>query len=78
MDDRIRRQAVLYTAIALVDHNAGSVVINGNIKRIFNDEDDLVKVEYADGRIGLACDANTEELDQAIRKWREEHTVFIH
>ena len=72
MDRRIRKQAAIYTLIKYVDENNGSIVINNNmIKRIFNDEDDIVKVEYCSGDIVLLSDVGIEILEGAIFKWKE-------
>ena len=70
MDRRLKRQAALYMLITLVDANNGSIEINGGaIRRSFNDEDQVVKVEQSDGTIALAADMNFEDLDGAVRKW---------
>lgn len=72
MDKRIRKQAAIYTLIKYIDENNGSIVINNNmIKRIFNDEDDIVKVEYCSGDIGLLSDVGIEILESAIFYWKE-------
>ena len=56
--------------ITLVDANNGSIDINsGAIRRSFNDENQMVRVEQSDGTIALAADMNFEDLDEAVRKW---------
>ena len=56
--------------ITLVDANNGSIDINtGAIRRSFNDENQVVRVEQSDGTIALAADMNFEDLDEAVRKW---------
>lgn len=70
MDNRLKRQAALYMLITLVDENNGSIDINaGTIRRFYNDEDQVVKVEHSDGTTSLAADLDGEELYDATLKW---------
>ena len=67
MDKRLRKQAAFYMLTSLVDANNGNVLLHTNeLKRAFNNEDDIVMVEYNNGEIGLACEANIETLESAI------------
>lgn len=71
MDERIKKRAALYILIKLVDENNGNLIIgNDNVKRVFNDEDDIVRIEYSNGKIGLLADADFETIDDAIHNWR--------
>lgn len=72
MDERIKKRAALYTLIKIVDENNGSIIINTDkIKRVFSDEDDVVRVEYLTGDIGLLVDADFETMNEAILKWQQ-------
>ena len=60
--------------VQMVDANNGEVVINdGKINRVFNDADETVMVEYADGRTESLADAKFNVMDAAIKKWRDEN-----
>lgn len=73
MDDKIKRRAALYMLIKLVDQNNGSITVNTDkIKRVFNDEDDIVRVEYTTGEVGLLADADFQTMDDAIHEWQSE------
>ena len=70
MDARLKRRAALYMLITLIDENGGSIEIRSDaIRRGFNDENQVVKVEKSDGTIALAADIDSEALDTAVRKW---------
>ena len=74
MEDRMKRYAALYMLIKLVDDNNGSINIGTNkVKRVFNDEDDIVRIEYVTGEIGLLADADFEAMNTAIFKWQTKH-----
>ena len=74
MDKRLRKQAAFYMLTSIVDANKGNVELNTNtIKRAFNNEDEIVMVEYSNGNKGLACDVDIEELESAICSWRDKH-----
>ncbi len=71
MDERIKRRAALYMLIKLVDENNGSITINTDkVKRVFNDEDDIVRIEYASGEVALLADADFETMNDAVLKWK--------
>ena len=73
MDDKIKRRAALYMLIKLVDQNNGSITVNTDkVKRVFNDEDDIVRVEYTTGEVGLLADADFQTMDDAIHEWQVE------
>ncbi len=66
--------AALYMLIKLVDENNGSIVVNTDkVKRVFNDADDIVRVEYTNGEIALLADAEFQTMDDAIHKWQSEN-----
>lgn len=74
MDDKIRKRAAFYTVTSIVDANNGNVPFESDkLKRIFNNEDNVVMVEYTNGEIGLAADANIDTLESAICEWRDKH-----
>lgn len=50
MDARTKRNAALYMQIKLVDENNGSITVNTDkVKRVFNDAEDIVRIEYTNG-----------------------------
>ena len=74
MEDRMKRYAALYMLIKLVDDNNGNINIGTNkVKRVFNDENDVVKIEYTTGEVGLLADADYKTMDAAIRKWQKDN-----
>ncbi len=73
MDYKIKKRAALYMLIKLVDQNNGSITVNtGKVKRVFNDEDDVVRVEYNNGDIALLAEADFQTMDDVIHKWQSE------
>ncbi len=73
--DYLDQRASLCMLIKLIDENNGSIDINTDkVKRAFNDTKDIVKLEYTDGTIGLAVDADYETLDAANKKWIENNS----
>ena len=71
MNDRIKRHAALYVLIDLVDKNNGSITVNtSKVKRVFNDADEIVRIEYTTGEVALLADADFATMDEAIHKWQ--------
>ena len=69
--ERMKKRAALYQLIKLVDENNGGITINTDkVKRVFNDENDVVRIEYANGEIALLADADFETMDSAIMKYQ--------
>ena len=53
----------------MVDENNGCITINTDkVKRVFNDEDDIVRIEYVSGEIELLADADFGTMNEAILK----------
>ena len=74
MDERLKRHIALCMLISVVDYNNGSVEINSDtVRRVFNDENQVVKIEYANGIIALAADADYDTMNDAILKWRDDN-----
>ena len=74
LDERMKKHVALAMLIALVDNNNGSVDINSDtVKRVFNDENEYVKIEYANGVIALAADADFDTMNDAVLKWKEDN-----
>ena len=74
MDKWLKKRAALYQLIKLVDENNGSITINTDkVKRVFNDEDDIVRIEYVTGEVALLADADFETMNDAIFKWQTKH-----
>ena len=69
--ERMKKRAALCQLIKLVDENNGGITINTDkVKRVFNDENDVVRIEYANGEIALLADADFETMDSVIRKYQ--------
>ena len=74
MNERMKRNAALCMLIQLVDANDGSINIGTDkVKRVFNDKDDVVRIEYATGEVALLADADFKTMDEAIHKWQSNH-----
>lgn len=74
MEERMKRNAALYMLIKLVDENNGNINIGTKkVKRVFNDTDDVVRIEYANGEVALLADADFQTMDEAIHKWQSNH-----
>lgn len=79
MDERMKKRAALYMLIKLVDENNGSIEVNTDIiKKVFNDVDDIVRIEYVTGEVALLADANFETMNEAILKWQSSHKRYDH
>ena len=77
MEKWLEKRAALYQLIKLVDENNGSIEINtGKVKRVFNDADDIVRIEYVTGEIGLLADADFDTMNDAIHKWQSENQLL--
>lgn len=71
MDDRIKKRAALYMLIKMVDENKGSITINTDkVKKVFNDKDGIIKIEYINGEVALLADADFDTMNNAILKWQ--------
>ena len=71
MNEKIKKRAALYQLIKMVDENNGSINIRTDkVKRIFNGRDDIVRVEYLTGEIGLLADADFETMNDVILKFQ--------
>jgi len=76
MEERIKRRAALYMLIKLVDENNGSIIINTDkVKRVFNDEDDIVRIEYMSGEVALLADADFNTMNDAVVKWQSNKNI---
>lgn len=74
MEERMKRNAALCMLIKLVDENNGSINIGTDkVKRVFNDSEDVVRIEYVTGEVGLLADADFQTMDEAIHKWQSNH-----
>ena len=74
MEDRLTRNAALYQLIKLVDENNGSLNIGTeNVKRVFNDKDDIVRIEYVNGEVQLLADSDFNTMNDAILKWQNDN-----
>ena len=75
MDKWLKKRAALYILIKLVDENDGSIIINTDkVRRVFNDEDDVVRIEYVGGDVGLLADADFNTMNDAILKWKNDNS----
>ena len=74
MEQWLKKRAALYQLIKLVDENNGSINVNtGKVKRVFNDANDIVRIEYVSGEVALLADADFETMNEAILKWQSLH-----
>lgn len=74
MEERMKKRAALCLLITLVDNNNGSINIgNDTVKRVFNDADDVVRIEYANGEVALLADADFDTMNDAVLKWKEDN-----
>lgn len=72
MEERMKKRAALCMLITLVDNNNGCINIGTDtVKRVFNDEDEVIKIEYANGIVALAADADYDTINNAVLKWKE-------
>ncbi|MCR4764835.1 MAG: hypothetical protein K5856_01475 [Bacteroidaceae bacterium] len=70
----MKKKAALYMLIRLVDENSGNILVNSpKVRRVYNDDDDIVKIEYTNGRVALLADADFATMDEAIRKYLSLH-----
>jgi len=77
MDKWLKKRAALYQLIKLVDENNGSITINTDkVKRVFNDADDIVRIEYVTGEVALLADADFETMNDAINKWQSNQLLI--
>ncbi len=69
MEKWLEKRAALYQLIKMADENGGSINVNTEkVKRVFNDADDVVKIEYANGEVALLADADFYTMNDAILK----------
>ena len=77
MEQWLKKRAALYQLIKLVDENNGSITINTDkVKRVFNDADDIVRIEYVTGEVALLADADFETMNDAINKWQSNQLLI--
>lgn len=69
MDERMKKRAAVYQLIRLVDERGGEIRIDGDkVRRVFNDQDDIVRMELATGETVLVADQDFATLDGVVRK----------
>ena len=74
MEQWLKKRAALYQLIKLVDEHDGNIIINNDkVKRVFNDEDDIVRIEYLTGEVALLADADFDTMNDAINKWQSDN-----
>lgn len=74
MEEWLKKRAALYTLIKMVDENNGSISVGTDkVLRVFNDENDVVRIEYASGEVGLLADADFTTMNDAILKWQNDN-----
>lgn len=75
MEQWLKKRAALYTLIKMVDENDGSISIGTDrVTRVFSDEDDVVRIEYVTGEVGLLADADFDTMNDAVLKWQGDNT----
>ena len=71
MEKWLEKRAALYQLIKMVDENNGRINVNtSKVKRVFNDAEDIVKIEYVTGEVALLADADFDTMNEAILKWQ--------
>ena len=74
LDNRVKKQAAFYMLTKFVDENNGSITVNTDkVKRVFNDENEYVHIEYMSGEVGLLSDADFETMNDAVLKWQKDN-----
>lgn len=74
MEKWLEKRAALYQLIKLVDENYGSIEVNtSKVKQVFNDANDIVRIEYVTGEVALLADADFDTMNEAILKWQSCH-----
>ena len=72
----MKRRAAMYMLIRFVDENDGSITINTNeVKRVFSSKDDIVRIEYVNGKVDLLANAAFKTMDDAILKWKKRRSL---
>ena len=60
--------------IKLVDENNGCIELNTDkVKKVFNDEEDVVRIEYATREVALLADADYKTMNDAVLKWQKDN-----
>jgi hypothetical protein len=60
MQERMKRNTALCMLITLVDNNNSCINIgNDKVKKVFNDADDVVRIEYSTGEVALLADVKS-------------------
>ena len=78
MEERMMKRAALCMLITLVDNNNGSINVGTDtVKRVFNDENEVVKIESANGVVALAADADYDTINDAVLKWKEDNPQIL-
>lgn len=74
MEKWLEKRAALYQLIKLVDENNGSINVNTDaVKRVFNDSDDIVRIEYTSGEVALLAEADFDTMNDAVLKWKSDN-----
>ena len=74
----LKKRAALYTLIKMVDENNGSISVSTDkVSRIFNDEDDVVRIEYASGEVELLADADFDTINEAISRYNKTYMKMM-
>ena len=69
MDERRLRMAAFYTLVSIVDKNDGCIKVRSEkIKRVFNNEFNIVIVEYSNGKEDLAYNLDFKTLDFIVKQ----------
>ena len=57
-----------------MDENNGSLNVgSAKTKRVFCDEDDVVRIEYVNGEVQLLADSDFNTMNEAILKWLDDN-----
>lgn len=69
MDERMKKRAAVYQLIRLVDERGGEIRVDGDgVRRVFNDQDDIVRMELATDETVLVADQDFAMIDAVVKR----------
>ena len=74
MNERMKKYVALSMLINLVDANNGTIHVGTDkVRKVFSDSNDVVKIEYVSGEVGLLADADYDTMNNAVLKWKNDN-----
>ena len=75
MEKWMKKRAALYMLIKLIDENNGCIIVNNDkVKRVYNDTDDIVRIEYINSDVALLADADFDTMNNIIMNFQQVKT----